>query len=471
MKTRLLSDLAQTATTHFTATVSNPLGLTLDWVKISVDGATPVAATMTVGNPNNYYIDWPSSEALNPSEHTVEATAQIHDSLGTVPLDSTASLGNDRVADDIIADVRLQSLKFNNSITLNTDATTAVPSPQYTWNPATNALLTSNPAAYIQGSAASLTMVLGSLAGAPLTGTTPIGYALKLQANPNTTGPAVGNPPVTPPPDPVLTLYDNTTSTPFVPTVCTSSATVNATTVLDAWVAKYTTTIPTLNFYVKFTSVTPAVWRMVNSYGSASLGKPIYAVLATPTAPMAAPWTGVLDDACVWAARTSNATNASKALASGLYASGQYNGGFIQDTDSTTSPETFYLLDFVYYNFAKGTAALYGQCNDFSDFLVCASNAIGAKPLQSQRIIGPFHTNPITASPDPVFADAAFRPWNYHQFTGTTTFFDGCLRFQAYTTPANLPLLTYTNGLVAPGYIYTVLPLFTPIIATSRPIP
>ena len=123
------------------------------------------------------------------------------------------------------------------------------------------------------------------------------------------------------------------------------------------------------------------------------------------------------------------------------------------------------------YNFAKGTAALYGQCNDFSDFLVCASNAIGAKPLQSQRIIGPFHTNPITASPDPVFADAAFRPWNYHQFTGTTTFFDGCLRFQAYTTPANLPLLTYTNGLVAPGYIYTVLPLFTPIIATSRPIP
>ena len=173
-----LQVLTPGATTRFSATVSNASGFTIDSVKISVDNGTLTPATVTTGNPNNYYINWPSSAAGNPSEHTVKATAQIHDSLGSVSLDSTSYLGNGRLADDIIADIHLKSLQFNNNVTLTQDAVTLVPVPEMTWNTTTNGLLTVNPCSYLRNRHPSLTMTLSDSAGQPLTGSATKGYTL-----------------------------------------------------------------------------------------------------------------------------------------------------------------------------------------------------------------------------------------------------------------------------------------------------
>ena len=443
------------ATTRFSATISNDPGFTVDSVKISVDG-TATTATVNPNNPNNYYIDWTQSGG-NPSEHTVTATAKIHDSIGAISLDSTLPSGNGRPADDIIADVRPLSAKFTSNIPLALDAVTPVPTPEITWTAGGTSPATSYPAAYIQGQSITLTLTLGNSAGKALTGQATTGYACKFQATPYTNDPATGQA------DPTLTLYDNTTGTPFTPTSCGSTITVAATTPLDKWVAIYGTSAA-LSLYVKFTIIPTPVWRQLGSY---PISNSLYAVVATPAAPMTTPWTGVLNYACTWARRTTAATGATTALAQGLYNNGTYNGGSEQDTTQATTPETFYLQDFL-----NGPAALYGQCNDFSDFLVCASNAIGAVPLQSQHIPGPFTTTPITASHDPNSADATRTPWAYHQFTGSSTFFDGCLKFQGLTTPADLTLQAYITTLISSSYPFSAAwPLFTPTIKNSRSNP
>lgn len=91
-----------------------------------------------------------------------------------------------------------------------------------------------------------------------------------------------------------------------------------------------------------------------------------------------------------------------------------------------------------------------GQCNDFADFLVCLGNAIGARPLQSQRsadyqdilnaMVPPsavmFRTNPITLAP--TSGAGSNLDWRYHQWTNDTTLFDGCLRFGGTQTPADI---------------------------------
>ncbi len=474
---------APAPTTLLSATISNAPGLTVDWVEISVDGAVPIAATVTPGNPNNYFVYWTQTSG-NPREHTIKATAQLHNATATILLNSTDSQGNGRPADDIVADVRLQSLKFNNNIPLMQNTTTPVPTPEFTWTSASNNPATSNPAAYIQGKSVNFTMLLGSSTGAALTASATMGYALKLQATPNTTNPTTHQA------DPALTLYDNTTGAPFTPTPCGSSTTIAATTVLDSWVAKYPTSFSALNLYVKFTQLPTPVWRQIETYASSSspFGNNIYAVLATPTAPMSSPWVGVLDDACVWAARTTTATSATTALVTNEYNNAHYNGGKPAFTDPfTDTQETFHLS-----NFLSNTMPypLYGQCNDLSDFLVCLSNAIGARPLKSQRSVSVaeynagshFYTNPITAPPDQVAADAKPFPggWAYHQWANDTGIFDACLRFGGVTAPIDMagPAYgtTYNTDLVAsylhfftppalPSADWDPLAAFTPTIA------
>ncbi len=246
-------------TTRFSATVSNAPGFTIDWIKISVDGATPILATIPAGSSQGY-IAWPSATAGNPSEHTVAATAQLHDSVGVISLNSTSALGNGRPADDVIADIKLKSLQFNNGVLLNQDAVTPVPRPEMTWNPATGSLLSNNPCAYLRGRHASVTMTLCDSAGAALTGSAVKGYALKIQAAPNTIDPTTSQP------DPTLTLYDNSSGTPFAPTVCNSPIPVNCTALLYNWIAKYATTFPVLSFYVEFTKLPAPTWALVSSF-------------------------------------------------------------------------------------------------------------------------------------------------------------------------------------------------------------
>ena len=468
--------LAPAATTRFSATISAS-GFTIDSVKISVDG-TPTAATVNPSNPNNYYIDWPQTGG-NPSEHAVTATAQIHSGAGATSLNSTdppnrqyATSGMGRPADDIIADVQLQSIKFNNNIALSQDAATAVPSPEITWtqggvNPSANPPATANPAAYVQGKNVNLTLLLGSSAGAALTGNATMGYLCKLQASPNTINPATSAA------DPVLTLYDNTTASPTVPAPCSASTTVAATTALNSWVSSYTTSLPVLTFYVEFTKIPTPTWGVLSSYNSA-VGNTVYAVVATPTAPMATPWVGVLNYACNWAKRTTSATSATTALTTGLYNAGHYNGGSQAFTGSfVDGSEDFHLKSYL----ASSTPySLYGQCNDFADFLVCLSNAVGARPLKTQRSVtvaedsagSHFFTKPVTAAPDQTKSDASpvSSGWAYHQWANDTSIFDGSIRFSGTTTPSDMtgPAFgsTYNTSLVA-SYLHMFSPPALPV--------
>ena len=443
---------APAATTRLSATLINTSGFTVDSVNISVDGGTPITATVTPGNPNNWFINWPQTGG-NPSEHSVKATAVIHDAIGSVTLDSTRPEGNGRPADDIIADVRLQSLKFNGNIKLTQDATTPVPTPEFTWTSASNSPATSNPAAYIQGSSVNLTMLLGSSTGAALTGGATMGYALKLQATPNTTNPATSQA------DPALTLYDNTAGSPFLPTPCGSSVTIAAPTALNGWVAEYTTSFSALNLYVEFTQLPTPVWRQIGSYpgSGGTFGNALYASLAGPSAPMSTPWVSVLDYACNWAARTTDAPTATALLTTGFYFASHYNGGTGGFVDNLTDTgETFHLKSFL-----TTSPPLSGQCNDFSDFLVCASNALGALGLLSQRSTSVAHiqdnsagftTNPITDAPQ--FAPYVGSPtqFGFHQWTNYNTIFDGAIRFGGVTAAVNMtgpaPGTTYYNSLV-----------------------
>lgn len=453
------------ATTRFSATISNAGGFTIDWVKISVDG-TPAAATVNPSNSNNYYIDWPQTGG-NPSEHTVTATAQIHDSLGVIPMDSTdpsnriyAPSGMGRPADDIIADVHLQSIKFNSNIALNQDSVTPVSTPEITL---IGTPTTTNPAAYVQGKNVNFTMLLSSSTGATLTGSATMGYLLKLQASPNTTNPATNAA------DPVLTLYDNTTGSPTVPASCSASTTVAATTALNSWVAAYTTSFPVLTFYVEFTKIPTPTWSVLSSYNS-SVGNTVYTTVAAPSAPMASPWVSVLSYACNWAKRTSDATNATTALAKGLYGTFTYDGSTthtVWSNPPADGVETFRLPSFM--------SAAQGDCRDFSDFMVCSSNALGAKALQSQRSDTvaninkdqvEFRTKNFIAAPYQQQAVPSSNSWVYHQWSVADNVFDACIG----TTPTplvNLPLSTYFSTLVDQTLPYRWNPqaAFTPTVS------
>ena len=270
-------------------------------------------------------------------------------------------------------------------------------------------------------------------------------------------------------PMPSVTLYDNTAASPVAPTAFTgSSASVTASTALGSYVAGYTTTSAPITLFVEFSKVTPApTWGVVDT--CPAFGTKIYALVAKPTDPMKTPWVPVLDYACQWATGATDATSATTALTKAEYDHCTYNGGNFAHTSNPwqDGSETFHLQAML--------GDMTGQCNDFADFLFCASSAIGAKSLQVQRIdnsvAGRFTTTSITASHDQTPSDAAPAYWYYHQFAGSDTFFDGCLRLQGTTTPADLALQTYTSSLLAPGFSSSAESLFTPTIKNTRSNP
>lgn len=363
----------------------------------------------------------------------------------------TGFYGDGRAADFVLADIRLRSLKFTGNVALQQDAVTPVPSPEFTWDPATGNSSSSNPAAYVQGKSVGFTLAFCDSTGVALTGSATTGYTMKVQAAPNTTDPATSQP------DPTLTLYDNTVASPVVPTTFSgSTATVTASTALSGWVSKYGMSFSPINVYVQFSHVTPTpTWGLVSS--STSSGSALYAVVATPAAPMASPWVSVLDYACDWAKRSADATTATASLTSNFYYSGHYNGGTGGDVDTLSDTgENFHLGTFL-----SSSPALSGQCNDFSDFLVCASNALGALSLQSQRSTtyahisdgsAGFQTNAITDAPQGPPNIGSPTSFVFHQWTNSGAVYDAAIRFGGLTAAVNLngpaPGTTYYNDLV-----------------------
>ena len=438
------------ATTRFSATISNASGCVIDWIKISVDGGAPQAATISGTNPNQGYLDWNSSGALNPSEHTIFATAQIHDAIGIVPLDSRRPECDGRAADDIIADLRLKSLTFNNSIPLRYSASAnpapipdsaIVPTPQLVLDQNRNITAPLPAMAYIKGTSIPFTIELY-----PVTGTATIGYTLNFTEKPVATNEAG------------LTLYQTGT----VPKVFTNPLNLTSQTALYNEINLYATVINDLRFWVQFTKSTQN-WAPVQVYASAGqkITNNLYSLLNTPTAPMSSPWIGVLNYACQYGAGASDPIVATTALTKGLYDHGHYNGGYNLYTDGGKNSsggligikdgyEAFHIQNFM-------DANLNGQCDDFADFLVCMSNAVGALPLQAQRSVNvaemnagsSFTTKNITWSPiQSTTAIGTPVSWSYHQWT-TSNIYDGCLRLNGTISPLNMALSGYFNALVA----------------------
>ncbi len=452
-----------------TATLTQPQ-FQGDWhiqsANINIDGTDyPATVGSTTGTGNGIattisYV-WDASSAGNPSEHQISASAKVQfeyegppsglvDTISstsptyTAGGSTTAFYGDGREADLVIADIRLKSIGFTGNIGLTQNQTTPVATLEFTWDPASNSQTPSSPAAYVQGKTVGFTMTLCDSTGAALTGSATTGYTLKLTANPNATNAGTGQP------VPPLTLYDNTTASPVAPTSFSgSSATVTATAALSGYVARYTTTFSPVTFYVQFTHVTPTpTWGVAGSCTPS--GNMIYAVVATPTAPMATPWVPVLDYACKWATGATDAASATTALAKGLYNNGAYNGNIFYTDTPQDGEETFHLKNFL-SNTARG-GTLTGDCRVFADFLCCLSNGIGAKSLQVQRSaavadISPnkdghchfFTKNFVNAPWDSSVPSP--NSWDYHEWACSDVVFDACMG----TTPTPLVNLTEPN--------------------------
>ena len=447
---------------------------------LTVDGTTSTASVTDLGNGNfSGTIPWANS-AGNPSEHTVYAQAQVHitqygqTQYKTLDSRNGAPGGAGRPADFIVANLQLQSITFTGTgnLTLMQNASTPVPVPQVTWTQGNPPTASTNPAGYVMGSKPRFAFLLPGI-----TGTAQMGLTVTANANPF------------PGSDPSVTLKDTGSSPiPFTLQNLTSGVfNVDSDAPLLGKVYRYQTFLTNLALWVQFTQTgqSPAPWRQVASYGSpTALSAFFYATLAQPTTPMAQPWVPVLDYACTWAAGTASATSTTTAVTKGEYSNCIYNDGFVAYTNQVLmdGSENFSLGGFL--------STLKGQCNDFSDFLVCLSNALGARPLKSQRsasvkdyymdpsavppVYNPachFWTNPIVGA---VGTGQQYQPenvkWSYHQWGNDSTVFDGCVKFNGTVTPADLSLTSYFNQLVNQAqtyqpYVWDVQNPFQPTIA------
>lgn len=466
--------LAPTPTIHISASIvplTNSSGIyAVQTATITVDGT---AYPATVTDNLHFYIDWDASQATNPSEHSVSAIAQVqhyyYDGLTgpIITISSTAALpppngpypdktfyGDGRAADFIIGVFMVKASRLygtaSSSFSMRQDATTTIPQVNFKWNPIQSNAdynAASSPACYAQGSTPTFTIALYT----PISNAVQMGFRLKLTATPNTINPSTNTA------DPALTLYDNTAAA--TPEICSLDTlnwfNRNAAVPLYPFVAKYALSLTNLQLFVYFK--TAQKWSNAQPTGSSYQGNnTLYAVLATPTAPMAQPWTRVLDYACDWAKRTSDAVNASKQVTYGFASHSIYNpdtGPSFTEPDITGGVEDFDLKDFL------NGSPLTGQCNDFADFLDCLSNSLGAVQLRSQRQNNSFTTNPIIYAGTPLPAQGQPRSFVYHMWTsdGTTAttnahIYDSAISFNG-AMPANMngPLAgtNYYNGLVA----------------------
>jgi hypothetical protein len=161
-----------------------------------------------------------------------------------------------------------------------------------------------------------------------------------------------------------------------------------------------------------------------------------FVVFDEPLQPMSPAWVSVLRISCEWARLISTKDAALNKLTVELFNRGEYNGGNPAFTrNETTSGELFFLKAFI-------DNGLTGQCNDFTDFLVCLVASVGSHPIRARR------TEPWNAAPrfrtnliDPAGTiEPLVEDWNYHQFTilGTSVW-DACLSFYPPTHPAGIP--------------------------------
>ncbi|MFB3897280.1 MAG: hypothetical protein ACE14V_13345 [bacterium] len=186
--------------------------------------------------------------------------------------------------------------------------------------------------------------------------------------------------------------------------------------------------ITTINYYWKF-STDGTNWRYIDNVNFPALGytgpHKIYVTLATPQAPMATPWTEVLDKACVWAAEATSSSLAVDSITRGAY----WNIGknyTPNDTHASWIEHVFHLKKFLNDNWA--------DCQDMSATVQVFNNALGVSNISVRRIVGPFGYKPIDPVGNPSWDDGA---WSFHQVGWYDGYvYDACVRL-AYNDDTN----------------------------------
>lgn len=141
------------------------------------------------------------------------------------------------------------------------------------------------------------------------------------------------------------------------------------------------------------------------SIGDTSHDAKLYIVLPTPVAPMAVPWTEVLDKACVWANGKVTAAAAAQDVTESLYDCGKFKYNTTDGTNNYTEGQVEKGTEFNLTEFLERLAGQTGKgdavnCTDCSHAVVIFSNALGCG-LYSHYLgntnAGGFNTNKYTA--------------------------------------------------------------------------
>ncbi|MEW5923507.1 MAG: hypothetical protein AB1746_05920 [Candidatus Zixiibacteriota bacterium] len=175
----------------------------------------------------------------------------------------------------------------------------------------------------------------------------------------------------------------------------------------------------------------------------------LYAINATPNAPMATPWVDVLEYATNWASGQTTEAGVVSGIISGIYYSGMvYDGG----GHHTTSYGNFNLSG-VFSELKTGGMTVYMDCRDCANFFHVLTNALGFNH-EYLRIPGYFDYLPILAMGH---GSCLGGGWNYHQVgwcgahvaDGSAKMSCTILAVCDYSATDYINLLTATPGITA----------------------
>jgi hypothetical protein len=178
------------------------------------------------------------------------------------------------------------------------------------------------------------------------------------------------------------------------------------------------------------------IYAITNDYGYCSAATnsytyhSYYTLLAAPQAPMAEPWSSVLDYACDWASGQSTEFNVAWYITEGAYNNldKTYYGG-----NSHSPVPNFNLTSFLNDDWA--------DCRDMSAVVQVFTNAVGGSNIMVRRINGQFQYKPIL----PIgYSTWNGGTWNFHQVGYLSNVFDACLMLNQ--SSPRIPLNESING-------------------------
>lgn len=141
-----------------------------------------------------------------------------------------------------------------------------------------------------------------------------------------------------------------------------------------------------------------------------------YTLLATPQAPMAEPWSSVLDYACVWASEYTTEADVVWIITQEAYS----NLGKIYYSGDTHAPRpVFHLRSFL--------SSSWADCQDMSAVVQVFTNALGGSNIKVRSInyySGQLDYKPILPIGNSTWAGGT---WNFHQFGYLNNVYDACL--------------------------------------------